>query len=329
MKRPPRIVVILLVIAVILLLWILIAPPFRPAKTLSGYIEGETLYLASPIAGTVAEVAVRRGERVAGTGKPLFVIKPDQQEAQNAQAAAELAAAIAQAEDARKGQRPTELGTLAAEQAAAEAQARDAKATLNRITPLAAKGFVSRAQLDSARASYDSSTAQARAAARRLETARLGNRTDLIRAADARVAQARAALAETGARLQDLAPGAPSPGRVEDVFYQRGEWTAANQPVVALIPDDRIFVRFFVPEEEIAAYRVGTRIRFSCDGCVPDLGATTVYISPRPEFTPPIIYSRESRDRLVFMVEARPDRPRSLVPGLPVDVFPVATGAVR
>jgi len=323
MKRPPRIVFVLIGIATLLLAWLLIAPHFRPAHTLSGYIEGETLYLASPIAGVVTNITVQRGQRVSGHGKPLFVIKPDQQVAQNARAAAELAAALAQAEDARKGQRPVELGVFQAEQSAAEAQARVARATLNRIEPLAAKGFASKAALDDARASYDNAVAQVRAAARRLDAARLGARYDQIRAADARVAQARAVLAETSAKLEDLAPVAPSPGRVEDTFYQHGEWAAANQPVVALIPDDRIFVRFFVPEREIALYRTGTRIRFACDGCASGLGATISFVSPRPEFTPPVIYSRESRDRLVFMVEARPDKPRSLLPGLPVDVEPL------
>lgn len=323
MKRPPRIVIVLLGLAVALAAWLLIAPVFGPVRVLSGYIEGETLYLASPISGSVAVLSVQRGQRVMGRGKPLFVIKPDQQAAQNEQAVAELSAAMAQAEDARKGQRPVELGVLAAEQAAAEARARDARATLARIEPLAAKGFVSKAALDDARASYDNASAQARAAGRRLDAARLGARSDQIRAADARVSQARAALAETGARLEDLAPVAPSPGRIEDVFYQQGEWVAANQRVVAMIPDDRIFVRFFVPETEIAAYRTGTKIGFSCDGCAGGLAATISYVSPRPEFTPPVIYSRESRDRLVFMVEARPDKPRMLMPGLPVDVEPL------
>jgi HlyD family secretion protein len=323
MKRPPRVVIILIGVAVVLLLWLLIAPHFRPVRTLSGYVEGETLYLASPVAGTVSMLGVQRGQRVAATGKPLFVIKPDQLSAQKEQAAAELSAAMAEAADARKGQRPAELGVFEAEQAAAEASARDARATLNRVTPLAAKGFVSRANLDDAKAAYDSAVAQVRAAQRRLDTARLGARADQIRAADARVVRARAALAETGARLDDMAPPAPSAGCIEDVFYQRGEWVAANQPVVALIPDDRVFVRFFVPEAEVNAYKPGRRIAFSCDGCVAGLQATISYVSPRPEFTPPVIYSRDSRDRMVFMVEARPDKPRTLQPGQPVDVAPL------
>src|SRR3546814_6358834 len=103
-----------------------------------------------------------------------------------------------------------------------------------------------------------------------------------------------------------MAPVAPAAARVEDVFFQRGEWASANQPVVALIPDDRVYVHFFVPETEVAAYKPGQKVGFSCDGCPDDLSATIVYVSPRPEFTPPVIYSREARDRLVFMVEARP-----------------------
>ena len=153
--------------------------------------------------------------------------------------------------------------------------------------------------------------------------ATLGQREEQVRAADARVAQASARVSETGARLSTLSPVAPSAGRIEEVFYQRGEYAAANQPVVALIPDDRIYVRFFVPEGAVAAYRPGARVRFRCDGCPDGLIATITYVSPRPEFTPPIIYSREARDRLVFMVEARPDNGARLTPGLPVDVLPL------
>ena len=53
------------------------------------------------------------------------------------------------------------------------------------------------------------------------------------------------------------------------------------------------------------------------------LSAKISYVSPRPEFTPPVIFSRDSRDRLVFMVEALPQKPANLMPGLPVDVEPL------
>ena len=172
-----------------------------------------------------------------------------------------------------------------------------------------------------ARELLDAAEAEARAAQRQGEAARLGQRPDLIQAADARVAQARANLAGTTARLADNAPRAAESGRVEDVFFQQGEWAPANQPILSLLPDSRIKVRFFVPERDLSAYRIGQTVRFACDGCPKGLSAKIAYISPRPEFTPPVIYSREARDRLVYLVEAQPSQ--RLNPGQPVDVEPV------
>ena len=323
--KPQRLVVLVLAgLALAFLAWRLLAPQFSPTPMLSGYVEGETLYLASPVAGTVAQLGVRRGDRVAA-GAALFVVEPRQREAQGAQASAELAAALAQAEDARKGQRPAEIAILEADRDSAAAAAREARVLLTRTEALVRRGIYARVRLDETRANYQSAAARLDAANRRIEAATLGQREDQVRAAEARVSEARARMAETGARIDDMAPHAPAPARVEEVFYQRGEWAAANQPIVALIPDNRIYVRFFVPERAVAAYRPGQRVRFRCDGCGEPLSATIAYVSPRPEFTPPIIYSRDARDRLVFMVEARPDRGGTLVPGLPVDVFPIGT----
>jgi HlyD family secretion protein len=324
MKAQRRVVLILAGLALAFLAWRVVAVQFRPVPTLSGYIEGETLFLASPVAGTVARLGVRRGQRV-DAGARLFVIEPGQRAAQSNMATAELNAAVAQAEDVRKGQRPVELGILEADRDAAAAAVREARALLVRTEALVRRGIYARVRLDDTRAAYETAAARLEAADRRLQAATLGAREDQIRAADARVAAARARQSETGERVADMAPVAPAAARVEDVFYQAGEWAAANQPIVALIPDNRVYVRFFVPEEAVAGYRPGTRVRFRCDGCGDALTATISYVSPRPEFTPPIIYSRESRDRLVFMVEARPEHPAGLVPGLPVDVYPIGT----
>ena len=321
--KPQRIVILVLAgLALLFLAWRLLAPQFQEAPTLSGYIEGEPLYLSAAISGRVQGLAVRRGQRVPA-GMRLFLIEPDQQLAQGQQAAAELAAARAQAEDARKGQRPAELGILEADRDAAAAAAREARIQLDRAQALVRRGIYARVRLDEARAAHDSAAARLAAATQRIEAATLGARSDQVRAADARVAQAAARLSETGARIGTLSPIAPAAGRIEEVFYQRGEWAAANQPIVALIPDDRVYVRFFVPARAVAAYRPGRQVRFRCDGCADGLSAVISYVSPRPEFTPPIIYSREARDRLVFMVEARPANGATLVPGLPVDVEPL------
>ena len=321
--KPQRLVILALFgLALLFLGWRWLASGPGGSDMLSGYVEGETLYLSAAQAGRVQSLGVRRGQRVAA-GAPLFLIEPDQQVAQGQQARAELEAAQAQAQDARLGQRAPEIAILEADLASAEALAREARIALNRADALVRRGIYARVRLTEARAAYDAAAARVAAARNRIEVATLGQREAQVRAADARVSQAQARVSETGARLGTLAPTAPSAGRIEEVFYQRGEYAAANQPVVALIPDDRITIRFFVPEGAVAAYQTGRQVHFRCDGCAGDLTATISYVSPRPEFTPPIIYSREARDRLVFMVEARPANGATLVPGLPVDVEPI------
>src|SRR5688500_12627575 len=251
MKPQRLIIVVLLALAALFLAWRLIAPSFREGPMLSGYIEGETLYLSAAQAGRVRGLAVRRGQRVEA-GTRLCLIEPDQQRAQGRQAQAELAAAQAQAQDARLGQRPPEIAILEAERDSAEAAAREARIALSRAEQLVRRGIYARVRLDEARAAYQSAASRVEAARNRIAVATLGQREQQVRAADARVAQASGRVEETRARLDTLSPAAPSAGRVEEVFYQRGEYAAANQPVVALIPDDRIFVRFFVPEDQVA-----------------------------------------------------------------------------
>ena len=177
---------------------------------------------------------------------------------------------------------------------------------------------VANKDIDAARAALREANARL-AAARRTADSRRAQ----IAAARAQAQEAQGGQREVQIRVSQLAPAAPSDARVEDVFFQPGEWVSANQPIVNLLPDNKVKVRFFVPEKEVARYRPGRDVRFSCDACGGGLSATIRYVSARPEFTPPIIYSRDSRDRLVFMVEAHPKRPSNLQPGLPVDVEPL------
>lgn len=322
MNRQRLLVVGLIAAAAVIAGLVIWVPRMGAPRTLSGYIEGEALYLAAPVAGTVRAVSVTRGQEVAA-GQALFVVDPAQVRAQYDQASAEAVAAQAQAQDARKGQRPLELAVFEANIAAAEARARDAQADLRRITPLVRQGWYAPARLDDARAAAEAADAQVRAARRQRDAATLGAREDQVRAADARITQTQAAVTGAGARLAEVAPRAPAKARVEDIFFHPGEWAPANQPILSLLPDDRIKVRFFVPERELSAYRVGRSVRFACDGCAKGLTARIEFVSPRPEFTPPVIYSREARDRLVYLVEARPSA--RLNPGQPVDVEPLAS----
>ena len=313
MKRSRPIIIVIVLIAAAFLAWRLLAPSREP-PALSGYIEGETLFLAAPVAGTLTSLAAIEGQRVAG-GAPLFTIDPATLSAQGEQARARVAEAGTQIAAAQATVQQAE-----SEAAAAAADADKARRDLNRllavrrIDPAAVAGK----DVDAAQAALREANARL-AAARDSAAARRSQ----VGAARAQQDQARGGAREVQIRVGQLSPSAPGPASVEDVFFRPGEWVAANQPVLALLPDSQVKVRFFVPEREVARYRPGRTIRFACDACPSGLSARITYVSPRPEFTPPIIYSRDSRDRLVFMVEALPDRPRRLMPGLPVDVEPL------
>jgi HlyD family secretion protein len=121
---------------------------------------------------------------------------------------------------------------------------------------------------------------------------------------------------------------APADALVEDTVRKAGEWVGAGGIVISLLPAENIKVRFFVPEPELSAIRRGQRLALRCDGCPQDMTATVRYVAPQAEFTPPVIYSVGSREKLVFMVEAWPDAGTQLHPGQPVDVNPgAATGS--
>lgn len=314
-----RIALVLVAVGLVAVVAWLILRPAPGSERLSGYVEGETLYLAAGTAGPVKSLAVSRGDRVAA-GATLFEIDVGPLAAARAQAEAAAAAAEAQARDARLGQRPQELAVVEAQQAAARAAFDEARAAHARVRSLFEQGVYAQARLDAADAALRTAAARLEEADRRLAVARLGARSEQAAAAEARAEQAGEAVVEVERRIDQTAPRAPVAGRIEDVFFQPGEWAPANQPVVALLPDDAVFIRFFVPADEVARYRPGRAVRFSCDACGEGLKATISFVSPRPEFTPPVIYSRDSRERLVFLVEARPQSPRSLTPGLPVDV---------
>jgi HlyD family secretion protein len=133
-----------------------------------------------------------------------------------------------------------------------------------------------------------------------------------------REAEARLHSAQT--RLARRRVISPAAGMVHQIYYRPGEIAPAGRPVLALLPPANIKVRFFVPEATLPTIAIGDTIRVRCDGCAPDLTARISFIAQAAEFTPPVIYSLEERAKLVFLVEARPERPDKLRVGQPVDV---------
>lgn len=313
MKQARPIIIIVFILLAAFVAWRLLAP-HAAAETLSGYIEAENLYLAAPQAGTLGRIDAVEGGRVAA-GQALFTIDPATLSAQGEQASANETAARTQIASAAANAQQAQSDVTAASASAQRARSDLARLeSVKRDDPAAVAGK----DIDAARAALREANARVAAAQ---ETANA--RRAQIDVARAQASQAAGGRREIAIRVSQLSPAAPSASRVQDVFFQRGEWVSANQPVLSLIPDDKVKVRFFVPEREVARYRPGRKVRFSCDGCGGGLTAVIRYVSSRPEFTPPIIFSRGSRDKLVFLVEAYPDKPAGLNPGLPVDVVPL------
>ena len=131
------------------------------------------------------------------------------------------------------------------------------------------------------------------------------------------------ALAQADWRLGQRAVIAPKAGRVNDTYYVVGDFVPAGSPVVSLLPPGNIKVRFFVPEKALGTVRYGQPVAITCDGCGAPIGAKVSFVAPQAEYTPPVIYSRERREKLVFLVEARPaaSDAAKLHPGQPVEVL--------
>ena len=256
----------------------------RPdSNRVQGYVEGEFVYVASPLPGALQTLHVQRGMQV-NAGDLLFALDPTPEQAARDEAERRLAQARANVEDARKGKRPSEIKAI-------EAQLNQAR---ERVTQLEAD----------------------------LKTAQLGSRREQIAAAEANLRAMEAALSKAEWDLSQKRQSAPQAGLVFDTLYREGEWVAAGRPVVVLLPPGNIKVRAFVPETKIGAIHPGDSIHVSVDGTDHPIIGTVSYISPQAEYTPPVIYSNESRSKLVFMIEAVFDPATSvhLHPGQPVDV---------
>jgi len=304
-----------------LLLGLILLTGCQPKQEgINGYVEGEYLRIAPTSGGLLATLSVERGDLVR-KGQALFSLDLIKIKSSRDVAASELTQAAARLNDLNKGKRPAEMDVLKKQKAQAEADLQNAGDRLNRSQPLAQKGYATKAQRDADRAQYEKALARVAEVEAQLAAASLGAREDEIAAFEAALAAARQKLLQAEKSLAEASPTAVVAGRIENVFYRPGEFVPAGSPVVSLLPPENIKVRFFVPEKTAAKIRPGMQIKIRCDGCRDAIAAKVAFISSQAEYTPPVIYSVGSRDKLVFMIEAKPDSFQSeLHPGLPVDI---------
>lgn len=287
-----------------------------------GYIEGEYLYLAAPLAGYLDTLQAARGSRVAA-GAPVFSVAAEPEQQSLREAGAREVSALEKLRNLSEPHRPPEVAAMEAQLRVAEAALQLSDRQLQQQESLAAKGYISSARLDEARAARARDTAQLEAARQQLTTYRatLG-RAPEMRAAAADVEAARAQVAQKRWQVEKKIVTAPAAGEIAETYYRQGEWVPAGQAVASLLPDNMRRIRFFVPGTVVANILPGRIVEATCDGCSGPIRGTVNFIAPQAEYTPPVIYSRGSREKLVFRVEAvpAPEQAAALRPGLPVDV---------
>ena len=134
-----------------------------------------------------------------------------------------------------------------------------------------------------------------------------------------RVAEARVNTSQT--RLARRTGFAPVQGTVQQIYFREGEMVAERRPVLSIMPPGNMKVRFFVGEGDLPKFALGDDVRVTCDNCANDLTAKIYFIATMAEYTPPVIYSLEERNKLVYLIQARPSRPDSLRVGQPISVY--------
>jgi HlyD family secretion protein len=285
-----------------------------------GYLEGEFVQVASPLGGRLDQLAVKKGSQVS-PGTPLFTLENVNERAAQREASDRLRSAQAKLADLKKGVRPSELSALEARVEQARSAAELSKRELERVSGLFKTGAIAANEFDRARLTHERNTQTIDELTAQLATARLGGRADAVAAAEADVSAAAAAVERADWSVTQKTQSASVAAFVYDTLYREGEFVGPAMPVVSLLPPENLKVRFFVPEAEFAGLKAGDRVRVAITGREP-LEAQINYLSPRPEYTPPILYNRDNRSKLVFMVEAAiaPAIARELHPGQPVDV---------
>jgi HlyD family secretion protein len=292
-----------------------------PSEAVVGYVEGEYVAIAPIDVARIETESVRRGDALK-PGDP--VARLETQDAEIALRNAESALAQSQSELANLlyGRRPEEIAALDAGLKAAQVTAEDAGRTFQRRQNLLDRGYASQADFDTAKTALDVAAARVRELSANLAVAKLPARSDEIASAKAKVAQAQAMRDNARWRLGQRLLVAPSAGYVSDIVRRVGDVAGPQAPVVSFLPDGAIKLKLYVPEAKLAGLAIGQQLTVRCDGCDPGLVADITYIAREPEFTPPVIYSLESRQTLVYLIEARAskDKPLRLQPGQIVDV---------
>lgn len=331
MKRRPIILIPIVLVVTGAMVWKFgIASGAAPRQiTASGTVEATEAQLGFQATGRIEALTVEEGDAVR-RGMELAWLDRAEAVARRGQAVAQATAARAQLLELERGSRSEEIAQAAAVRDAAHEKVRDAERDFARTSQLFEGGASSREQLDKATTALDVARSQERQAEEQLGLVKLGPRRERIDAARATVAHAEATIAATDAQLANMVVRAPFDGVVTVRHREAGEVVQAGSPVVTIMnPGDR-WVRIYVPENRLAAVKLGMPAAISSDTYRgKSYPGEVTFIAREAEFTPKTVQTTEERVKLVYAVKVRVagDATNDLKPGMPADVQLVAAEA--
>ncbi|MEO8243776.1 MAG: HlyD family efflux transporter periplasmic adaptor subunit [bacterium] len=286
----------------------------------NGYLEADYIYVAPLTAGRIVSLAADEGDQVQD-GQVLVTLEDETQKAALQAAEAGVAQAEANLDNLSTGGRADEVAVIAASLHKAEADRDLAASNFARTQTLARQGQVSSAKVDQDSTTLEAAKAQVEQLKAQLNVAQLPARDAQRLAAEAALAMARAGADGARIGLADRILRAPVTGILDRRFYQVGEVAGSGAPVLSIFQPGKIKVIFYVPEAARAGFALGLVMHLACDGCPTGITARVTRMATEPQYTPPILYSRDERGRLVFRAEAQVSDAGGLLPGQPVTLW--------
>lgn len=247
-------------------------------KLLPGYIEGKYTYISASYSGILKSLYVKKGKEIK-VDQQLFSLelRPELDE---------LLIAQAQVNQALNNTEALKIDC-------------DLKNTLlDHKTRLYQKKAITKEEVDSSAASYQSAYANLKSA------------EDNIRSLQANVQKLEWI-------IKQKTVNSPISGVTFDIYYNIGEFVTSGSPVVSLLDASQVKIIFYIPEILLSKLKLDQLIQVACDNCNKPIKGKIVYISNAAEYTPPVIYSDTIREKLVYRIEAEP-----LSPAFPLEVYP-------
>jgi HlyD family secretion protein len=292
----------------------------RPAVSVTGTVEALQVDVSAKIAGRIVARPVNEGDRVAA-GQMLVHLDDAEQAAEVRRLEGAVRTAQFTLKDLLAGARREELEDARAALQSATATREWTERDHLRAEGLFAKALIAAQEVDRARQAYAVAQAQEQSARQKLALLEAGARPDQVEAARGQLGQARDALEAARTRLKEMTIFSPIDGVVLRKNLEVGEMAAPGVPILTLMKPSDIWVRAYVPEEQIGRIKVGSTAAVAVDAYpARRFPGRITEIAAEAEFTPRNVQTKKERVNLVFRIKIAVDNPEGILkPGMPAD----------